>query len=145
MIIYFATNARILLPKAFSENLQTYFRSHSKPLVEHNNSVAPSLKFVFDNEQVIGKTRLIKSENKVPLSAITSHTYLQIDPENNVKSRTDLCPRIWFFKNPLSENVKNQVTQKFEPGAWSMADVLWTALLYGLVFAMKIYFMCVWI
>ncbi len=136
-LIYSATNARILLPIAFSENLQTYSLWHSKLLVQYNNSVSPGgsyalqkwilaqasnpvpvpdglLKCVFDNEQVVGKTRLIQSENKVPLSIITSHAYLQIDPDSTEENEIALCPRLWLFKNPLPDNVKGGILGKFD-------------------------------
>ena len=67
------------------------------------------MKCVFDNEQVIGKTRLIQAENKVPTSVITSHAYLQIDAESNDEKSIALCPRVWFFKPRIENNLKQLV------------------------------------
>ena len=83
--------------------------THSKQLVRYNTSAGPSgcysylhnwiqnqaadpvqfpmglAKSVFHNEQVIGKTRLVKSDNNVPISIITSHAYFSIDKTNNMQ------------------------------------------------------------
>eukprot|EP00794_Sanderia_malayensis_P018435 gene18435-20284_t len=126
-IIYSAVNSRIVLPISFSENIHAFSVSHSKQLVEYNNAVGPAgsysflqkwifsqavapsdfpeglVKCVFDNEQVIGKTRSIKTENKVPLSVITSFANIVIDEKCSLQKEVSLCPRMWFFEKLTTE------------------------------------------
>ncbi len=132
--IYSNWNTKLQLPISLSENLLVYSLTHSKQLVHYNSCVGPSgsynylqkwildqvaepipyptglAKSVFDNEQVIGKTRSVKAENKVPGSVITSHAYMSIDSSNQMQSN-DLrfCPRLWFFKPPTEEQISNVV------------------------------------
>ena len=66
---------------------------------------------VFNNEQIIGKTRTVIFENKVPSSVITSHAYLSIDQQNHIKeTNASLAPKMWFFKNPSECQKESIVT-----------------------------------
>ncbi len=65
------------------------------------------MKCAFENEQVMGKTRLIKSENKVPISVITSHAVFSIHEHDLIENEVRFCPRVWFFQS-LSDKVKAQ-------------------------------------
>ena len=45
---------------------------------------------IFDNEQVVGKRYSVKTaKSAAPVSVITSHTYLSIDPESNLQLSND--------------------------------------------------------
>jgi hypothetical protein len=55
---------------------------------------------VFDNEQVVGKTYRVKSDNKLPASVITSHLYIVIDEENLVQNEEKYSPSNWLFLKP---------------------------------------------
>ena len=133
-LMYSISNSRLQLPISFPENLLVYSLTHSKQLVRYNSSIGPAgsysflhdwikgqaaepvpypsglAKSVFDNEQVIGNTRSVKAENKVPGSVITSHAYLNIDENNNIQNNDiRLCPRVWFFRAPSDDQKNNFV------------------------------------
>lgn len=55
---------------------------------------------VFDNEQVIGKTYKVRAENKVPMSIVTSHIYISIDPNNKIQNEEQYSPDNWLFRDP---------------------------------------------
>ena len=131
--MYSISNSRLQLPISFSENLLVYSLTHSKQLVRYNSCIGPAgsysflhdwikeqaaepvpypsglAKSVFDNEQVIGKTRSVKAENKVPGSVITSHAYLNIENNNIQNNDIRLCPRVWLFRAPSDDQKNNFV------------------------------------
>ena len=62
---------------------------------------------VFDNEQVIGKTHRVKAGNKVPMSIVTSHAYISIDPDSDFQKDEIYSPRAWLFDKPDTEQRHN--------------------------------------
>ena len=125
--IYECRNPKLVLPVAFQHNFLTYCLTHSKQLTRFHGRTSPSgsytylterlssqasepisypkrlCKSVFDNEQVIGKTRTIKAENKVPMSVITSRAYISIDEKSKIQEDKAYCTSNWLFHIPTEE------------------------------------------
>lgn len=55
---------------------------------------------VFDNEQLVGKTYRVKSENKISTIVITSHLYIAIDEKNLTQTEEKYVPSNWLFSKP---------------------------------------------
>ena len=105
-IIYSCQHNRLVLPISFSENIFRYALSHSRTIVDYHSkadaggsytfltnwlkneakhpiSAPPGLlKVAIDNEQIIGKTKHVTAENKVPASVITSCVMFVLDPDD---------------------------------------------------------------
>ena len=61
---------------------------------------------VFDNEQVIGKRYSVKAaKSAAPVSVITSHAYLLIDPESNFQTIEAMKPSSWMFEDMKDEQI----------------------------------------
>ena len=120
--IYCCRNKFLVLPQSFRQNLVTYSLSNSKLLVNMNGCTKPAgtysymskwlsdhaqeeikfpdglVRFVFDNEQVVGKRYTVKGgSNSVPISVITSYAYLCIDEANDTQCSEHLKPSKWLF------------------------------------------------
>ena len=52
---------------------------------------------------MIGNTRTIKAENKVPMSVITSHAYISIDQKSKMQEGKAYCTSDWLFHIPTEE------------------------------------------
>ena len=126
--IYGCHNSKLILPLSFQENLLVYSLCRSKQLVTYNCKMYPSgspdfiskwltgqsnvpvqfpeglVSSVFDNEQVIGKTHKVKSDNKVPSSVITSHIYISIDSKNKLQNDVKFAPTNWLFSDNTEED-----------------------------------------
>lgn len=61
--------------------------------------------FMFDNEQVIGRTWNIRAQNKVKMSIITNVAVVKISSNSNLQSIEDYSPKKWL----TSENKKEVV------------------------------------
>ena len=66
---------------------------------------------VFDNEQVIGKRHIIKTDNKVPLIVVISHMYITMDANNQIQCDKDFAPTTWLFENPTEIERKDYLEQ----------------------------------
>ena len=110
--IYSLTNKNLVLPLSFKENILTYKLTHSKQLINYNARLTAAGSYTYltdwltnqaaspiqvpggvirnlmDNEQVVGKNRLITADNKVPVSVITSHAHILIDKESDVQQES---------------------------------------------------------
>lgn len=131
-IMYGCRNKNLVLPLSFQENLLVYSLSRNKQLVGFNSRLCPAgsektisrwmtqqadtpvkypeglVRSVFDNEQVVGKTYRVKSDNKLPTSVITSHLYIVIDEQNMIQTEEKFAPCNWLFSKPT-----NAQTQAF--------------------------------
>lgn len=66
-----------------------------------------SVRCAFDNNQVIGKTYLIKGDNKVPTSVLCSSAYIELD-DSKIQEEEELGPSTWMWKLP-SDNDKQSL------------------------------------
>ena len=136
--IYKCRNSRIVLPLSFAQNLLTYSYSHSRKLIAYNACVSPGgsntylsqwlteqstyevpfpkgfTKCVFDNQQVIGKTRTVKADNKVPSSVITSHCYISINCDDLIQNDPAFKPEQWIFGEITDEINESMKTEELE-------------------------------
>ena len=111
--IYSLTNKNLVLSLSFKKNILTYKLTHSKQLINYNARLTAAGSYTYltdwltnqaaspiqvpgglirnlmDNEQVVGKNRLITADNKVPVSVITSHAHILIDKESDVQKTVD--------------------------------------------------------
>ncbi len=120
--IYSSQNKLLVLPASFCQNLLTYSLSGSKLLVNVNGSTTAAglyqlltnwraeqakneiqfptgvIRCMFDNEQVVRLHYDVRAgSSSVPVSVITSHGYMVIDPESDLQMRKDLKPPHWLF------------------------------------------------
>ena len=120
--LYSSRNDRLVLPFSFRHNILKYSFSHSRSLIDANNSFLPAgsntyltnwltknaeneipfpdglIKVVFDNEQVIGKKYKVKvSRNLVKSSVITSKAYIKTS-DSDIQGFADMKPKYWLFK-----------------------------------------------
>lgn len=80
------------------ENIQQVCKmldNNSKPPTPPNGDAV----YVFDNEQVVGKTWTIKPNNKSKSSVITNIAVAGLDENLSVQTNKDLHPKEWFCEN----------------------------------------------
>ena len=128
--IYGLINKNLVLPLSFKENILTYKLTHSKQLINYNGRMTAAgsytnltgwltsqaaspvevprglIRNLMDNEQVVGKNRLIKADNKVPVSVVTSHAHISIDEESNMQTESEYKLGNWFFQQPTEDQIE---------------------------------------
>ena len=128
--IYGIINKNLVLPLSFKENILTYKLTHSKQLINYNGRMTAAgsytnltgwltsqaelpievprglIRNLMDNEQVVGKNRLIKADNKVPFSVVTSHAHISIDEESNMQTESEYKLGNWFFQQPTKDQIE---------------------------------------
>ena len=65
---------------------------------------------VFDNDQVIGKTYIVKPNNKVNVSIITNRAWIPLHNSRDLQSNPDLLPGKWMGEEN-QKNLKQAVNQ----------------------------------
>ncbi len=111
--LYYLRNSRLILPLSFREGILLYSFTYSKQAITLQCKTAPSssystinrylaeeasepvlmppgsIRVAFDNNQVIGKTYMIKGDNKVPTSVMTSTSYSKLS-DSNIEEKVSL-------------------------------------------------------
>jgi hypothetical protein len=119
-ILYKMKRKRLVAPLSFLHNLDTYALTGSRQCLDRNSVGEPSgsyqtivnwidrqaskipicpegdIVYVFDNDQVIGKTYYIQPNSKVKSSVITNCAWIIIDEHGELQKRPDLMPRNWL-------------------------------------------------
>lgn len=73
--------------------------------------------FVFDNEQIVGKTWNIKPQNKVKSSVITTVAVAQLKDEITYECNESLHPGRWFTHEKVTEILKDTIQSESEYNA----------------------------
>ena len=68
--------------------------------------------FVFDNEQIVGKTWNIKPQNKVRTSIITTVAAVQLDKEMRIENNPLLHPSRWFTQARVADVLHEIVSEE---------------------------------
>ena len=63
-------------------------------------------KNVFDNNQKVGKTYIIKGDNKVPTTVMTSHLWITLDKNSTKQSHVIYKPQYWMWPNRTSQTTE---------------------------------------
>ena len=129
--IYYIRNSRLILPLSFRESLVLYTLTYSKSATTLSCKTTPggsyktingflsneaadpilmssgNMRCAFDNNQIIGKTYMIKGDNKVPTSIMTSTSFVKLD-ESKIQEDSRLKPENWMWEE-LSDEQKEML------------------------------------
>ena len=134
--IYKLRNANFLGPVSLLQNLTFLSMTNSKAAVDIIGSSGAGWKyttlcrwlgsisskpptvpdgdalFVFDNEQIVGKTWNIKPQNKVKTSIITTVAAVQLDKEMRTENNPLLHPSRWFTQARVADVLHEIVSEE---------------------------------
>ena len=126
--VYKLRNSQFIGPVSLLQNMTIFSLSHSRTVADiignisaggkyttlckwlDNNAKSPApvsgdAIYIFDNEQVVGKTWNVKPNNKAKCSVITNIAVAGLNETVSIQAKKDLHPKEWFCEQRLLETV----------------------------------------
>ncbi|XP_062597901.1 uncharacterized protein LOC134259320 [Saccostrea cucullata] len=107
-----------ILGTAIPGGKYSYISSYLNSTEKDTESPCPKgdVAFIFDNEQVIGKTWNINAQNKVKMSVITNVAVVQIPTSSPLQEMPEYSPKLWLTSERNDETVKEMCENPEDDG-----------------------------